>query len=234
MVFKRIRAKAKTVLGLEKIPWPEHLSRAYFKNWPRERKKGTGKKLREIPNQYRTKVFSFRWNNKSLRLGENFIKTFPTAELENYSVKIIMTSHESPVGLELLTKSGEHQAAFAQCRLNFSKIPGYGKSVLIEAFQGHLLVRKLLSKFYREAKMPWANYMTQKTIEHAKNMGFKAVGILDPRCHFYYWSPAGSRRLPEEVQESMLKIYLGTAKNMGFDVEHPVITKNAIYYMKKL
>lgn len=176
-------------------------------------------------------MLEFRWNKNSFKLGKRFIKTFPTIELKNFKVRLERSKHESPVAITIFPKV--MATGIAQAKLNFSEIPKWGKSVLVEGMQGKKERRADISKFHRESKMPWANFMVQKAIEHAKRCGFKAIGIIDPECLYWYHGPVG-KRPTKEVQEGMRKLYQTVAKNLGFDVEHPAMTENAIYWMKKL
>jgi len=240
MVFKKSRSRATNFLGWPKASLPVNVrfSIKLFHFIPFQNLKIPARKLNSasLPSKcFSGAVLESRWNRKSFRLGENFLETFPKIGFENFVVKIDEATHESPVAVSTFFKTGPKgiQKLVGQVKLNFSKILGYGKSVLIESISGKEGRAALASEFKSEAKMPLANFGIKKAIEHAKSSGFESVGIIDPRSLYWYHKPHTSLK-PAILQKRMMTYYLTVAKKMGFDVRNPVVTKNAVYYMKRL
>jgi hypothetical protein len=247
MVFKKTRARIAKTLGWPKASLPANvrfsIKLSHFV--PFQNLKIPAKKLNpdSLPSKrFSGAVLESRWNRKSFRLGEEFLDSFPTSELQNFAVRLSEAAHESPVAISTFFKTGRRdvQKLVGQVKLNFSRIAGYGKSVLVEAISGKEGRANLASQFQSETGKPCANFGIEKAIEHARASGFESVGIIDPRSLYWYHKPYSPIRTrtkaskPEAVQKRIMAQYISIAKKMGFDTENPVVTKNAVYWMKRL
>jgi len=225
--------KLRALVGLHRLP--PQLSAKRLKTFHKRRKR------KPYVFQYKgreVRVLECRWDRRSFRLGRKFLASFPKTDFKSFVVRIDPGTFESPVAIRISYKWGtDHKRQVAEAALNFAKIEGYGKSVLIESLSGEENVRKQLARFHREAKMPWDGFLTKKGIEHAKACGLEAIGIIDPESMYWYHDPSisyTSRDTKEAIQKRMRKRYMGIAAEHGFDTEHPVSIKHGIYYMLKL
>lgn len=179
-------------------------------------------------------AYEFRWNKTSSSLGFEFMVSFPREQFENYTTQLSnAVRHESPVAIHLLLGRAK---LLAELPLNFARVKGYGKSLLLEGIQGMGGKRTSLAQFAEKTEAKWANHLIKRAIDHARKCGLESVGIIDPKSLYWFQKPSGCRTEAEvkEVQTRIMGLYKAVAKKLGFDTEHPARTSKAVYWMKKL
>lgn len=219
--FRGIRNASRRVFGRWPLPQElkQHIKR--FKSWKEMKKMGIV-------------IQDSRWNKNSFMIGEKFLRAFPETRIRAFTVEIKEAKFESPVCIAILLKGKNSCAEIAMAKLNFAELQDFGKSILFEGIQGVKGKSAELSAFRKESGKVWANYLVEKGTAHARKLGFKAAGIIDPHWLYWYQEPAKAME-PEkrkEVKKQIRGLYSKVARALGFSEKAK--TGNAIYWMKRL
>ena len=160
MALKRIRAKL--------AYWGTNIRQGYsLRKVPSELRRAIRSMGERNPKIYKTEsitAYEFRWNKKSAIIGAKFMAKFPRTRLNKFNIVLEPSKFESPVCITIRAKGDITMAPLGKAQLNFAKIPGFGKSVLIEGLQGGRKAIKNLDKFKREEK---------KAMEERKKMDYQ-------------------------------------------------------------
>lgn len=209
------------------------------------------KKYKKLRNEIKQKLKSKK--NKQIRqkvlnikkYGRVFLSTFPETSIpgmkrKKFSVIIPLSlsplSNSPVVILQIISSpkpklkkdtnppKTEPNRNLAYTYLNFEK-----KVIIIDEVQALEDMQQWIDRFKSKTKTHWATYLAQQIEKHARNTGYAQLKLSVPEELESYRNPATPmylQRNPEEIRESMRKLYYGVANSLGMRKEGKYFVKD--------